>query len=54
MTSQGSDLVAARIAGAVLSTVNVAEVVGKLVDADLDVAPLRSLLAAAGVNRLWC
>jgi len=46
----GSDLVAARIAGALLSTANLAEVVGKLVDAELDVARLRGLLAAAGVT----
>ncbi|MCY7401134.1 MAG: type II toxin-antitoxin system VapC family toxin [Nocardioides sp.] len=46
----GGDLVAARIAGAVLSTANLAEVVGKLVDAQLDVARLRGLLAAAGVT----
>ncbi len=46
----GSDLVAASIAGAVLSTANLAEVVGKLVDAELDVARLRGLLAAAGVT----
>ena len=46
----GGDLVAARIAGAVLSTANLAEVVGKLVDAELDVARLRSLLTAAGVT----
>lgn len=45
----GSDLVATRIAGAVLSTANLAEVVGKLVDAKLDVARLQGLLAAAGV-----
>ncbi len=46
----GSDLVAARIAGAMLSTANLAEVVGKLVDAKLDVARLQGLLAAAGVT----
>ncbi len=46
----GSGLVAARIAGALLSTANLAEVVGKLVDAELDVARLRGLLAAAGVT----
>jgi ribonuclease VapC len=46
----GSDLVAARIAGAVLSTANLAEVVGKLVDAELDGARLRGLLPAAGVT----
>ncbi len=50
----GSDHVAARIAGAVLSTANLAEVVGKLVDAQLvdaklDVTRLRGLLTAAGV-----
>ena len=45
----GSDVVAARIAGALLSTVNLAEVVGKLVDVGLDGARLRRLLAAAGV-----
>ena len=45
----GGDRVAARIAGARLSTANLAEVVGKLVDAQLDVARLRGLLAAAGV-----
>ena len=46
----GGDLVAARIAGAALSTANLAEVVAKLVDAQLDVARLRGLLAAAGVT----
>ena len=46
----GSDVVVANIAGASLSTANLAEVVGKLVDADIDVARLRELLAAAGVN----
>lgn len=46
----GSDLVEANIAGAILSTANLAEVVGKLVDADIDVVRLRELLAAAGVS----
>ncbi len=46
----GSDLVAARIAGAVLGAANLADVVGKLVDADLDAARLRELLGAAGVT----
>ncbi|MEP7161019.1 MAG: type II toxin-antitoxin system VapC family toxin [Dermatophilaceae bacterium] len=46
----GSDVVAARIAGALLSAANLAEVVGKLVDAELDGARLRGLLAAAGVT----
>lgn len=45
----GSDRVAAHIAGAVFSTANLAEVVGKLVDAQLDVARLRGLFAAAGL-----
>lgn len=45
----GSDLVAARMAGSLLSAPNLAEVVGKLVDANLDVARLQRLLAAAGV-----
>lgn len=46
----GSDVVAAEIDGAVLGAVNLAEVVGKLVDADLEVARLRQLLGAAGVD----
>ncbi len=45
----GSAVVAARIAGAILGTANLAEVVGKFVDADIDVGRLRELLAAAGV-----
>lgn len=46
----GSDIVAAEIAGAVLGAANLAEVVGKLVDAEVDVARLRELLSAAGVT----
>ena len=46
----GSDLVAQGIAGTVLGAANLAEVVGKLVDADIDVARLRQLLSAAGVT----
>lgn len=46
----GSDIVAAEIGGAVLGAANLAEVVGKLVDAELDVARLRELLGAAGVT----
>ena len=46
----GSDLVAKHLAGAVLGAANLAEVVGKLVDADIDVARLRGLLGAAGVT----
>lgn len=45
----GSAVVAEHIAGAVLGTANLAEVVGKLVDADIDVGRLRELLSAAGV-----
>jgi ribonuclease VapC len=46
----GSDLVAERLAGSVLGAANLAEVVGKLADADIDVARLRGLLGAAGVT----
>jgi ribonuclease VapC len=46
----GSDVVATELSGAVLGAVNLAEVVGKLVDAELDVGRLRQLLSAAGVT----
>ncbi len=46
----GGDLVAGEIAGTVLGAANFAEVVGKLVDADIDVARLRQLLSAAGIT----
>jgi ribonuclease VapC len=46
----GADAVAARLDGSVLGAANLAEVVGKLIDADTDVARLRALLAAAGVT----
>ncbi len=48
----GADLVITALAGSVLGTANLAEVVGKLVDADVgaDPARLRQLLAAAGVQ----
>lgn len=46
----GADLVAAEIASASLGTANLAEVIGKLVDADVDIGPIRGLLAAAGVR----
>ena len=46
----GSDVVAEHLHGAVLGAPNLAEVVGKLVDAELDVARVRGLLGAAGVT----
>ncbi len=45
----GHDVVAMEIDGAVLGAANLAEVVGKLVDAEVDVRRLRELLSAAGV-----
>ena len=45
----GSEVVAEYIDGAQLGTANLAEVVGKLVDAHIDAARLRELLATAGV-----
>lgn len=45
----GADVVVAEIGSAVLGTANLAEVVGKLVDAEVDAAPIRRLLLAAGV-----
>jgi len=45
----GHDLVAEHLNGAILGAANLAEVVGKLVDADIDVRRLRFLLSAAGV-----
>jgi PIN domain nuclease of toxin-antitoxin system len=46
----GADIVAAELNTAVLGTANLAEVVGKLVDAEIDVSRLRELLAASGVT----
>ncbi len=46
----GAELVAAELSSATLGAVNLAEVIGKLVDADLDVSRVRELLAAAGVT----
>jgi ribonuclease VapC len=45
----GADRVAARLDSGVLSAANLAEVIGKLVDADIDVSRVRELLAASGV-----
>ena len=46
----GGEIVAAEIADSLISTVNMAEVVGTLVDAGLDGSRLRQLLGAAGVT----
>jgi ribonuclease VapC len=46
----GADRVAEALAGAVLGTVNLAEVVGKLVDAKVDASQIRTLLTTAGVT----
>jgi PIN domain nuclease of toxin-antitoxin system len=46
----GADLVAASLDSAVLGAANLAEVIGKLVDADIEAVRVRELLAAAGVT----
>ena len=46
----GADLVAAELSSAVLGAANLAEVIGKLIDANVDVSRVRALLAAAGVT----
>ena len=46
----GADTVAAHLDGGTLGAANLAEVVGKLVDAEVEVSRLRELLAAAGVS----
>jgi PIN domain nuclease of toxin-antitoxin system len=45
----GADQVAEALPGSMLSTVNLAEVIGKLVDLDIDASQLRALLITAGV-----
>jgi len=46
----GAEVVASALPGAVLGTPNLAEVVGKLVDADIDASRVSGLLVAAGVT----
>lgn len=46
----GADLVADALGSGTLGAANLAEVVGKLVDANLDVSRVRELLAASGVT----
>lgn len=46
----GADLVERELGGSMLSAVNLAEVIGKLLDAGVQPRPLRSLLGAAGVQ----
>ena len=46
----GADLVEAALASALLGAANLAEVIGKLVDARVDGTRIRELLAAAGVR----
>jgi len=46
----GADLVAASLDSGILGAANLAEVISKLVDADIEVVRVRELLAAAGVT----
>ena len=46
----GADLVAASLDSGILGAANLAEVIGKLIDADIEVVRVRELLLAAGVT----
>jgi ribonuclease VapC len=46
----GADTVAAELSAAVFGTANLAEVIGNMVDAEIDTSRLRELLAASGVT----
>jgi PIN domain nuclease of toxin-antitoxin system len=46
----GADMVAVELGTAVLGTANLAEVIAKMVDTNLDSSRLRGLLAASGVT----
>jgi ribonuclease VapC len=46
----GAELVAGELSSASLGAANLAEVIGKLVDAGIDASRVRDLLAAAGVT----
>jgi PIN domain nuclease of toxin-antitoxin system len=46
----GAEMVAEALQSATLGAANLAEVVGKLIDVEVDVARVRELLAAAGVT----
>jgi PIN domain nuclease of toxin-antitoxin system len=46
----GAEMVAAELRNAVLGAANLAEVVGKMVDAEFDISRLRELLRASGVR----
>lgn len=45
----GAEIVAEALASASLGAANLAEVIGKLIDADVDAGSIRGLLGAAGV-----
>lgn len=45
----GADIVAAELDSSSLGAANLAEVIGKLIDAEVDVSRVRELLVAAGV-----